>query len=166
MTKSIPSSVKDVFCLDSRSPSGLSRLQPSGVCTPCGWMQGNGYWKVGFRRVRYYVHRICYYLHTGTDPVGFEVDHIDGNTANNSPTNLRVATASANQANQRLRKQNSSGYKGVSWHSARQKWRAQITVDKHYIHLGLHDTPQEAAQAYDSAAVELFANYAKTNEQL
>ena len=166
MTKPIPLSARADFCLDPVSPSGLSRKNESGILVPCGWLQSNGYWKVGYNRVRYYVHRICYYLHTGIDPIGFEIDHIDSNVGNNDPSNLRRVTVSANQANQRLRLQNSSGYKGVHWHAGRRKWQAQITKDKRYYYLGLFDTPEMAAKAYDTAANELFGNYAKTNGHL
>lgn len=166
MSKPIPSTVKEDFCLDPQSPSGLARRIASGRFAPCGWLQSNGYWKVGYKRRRYYVHRICYYLSTGVDPLLLEIDHIDGNTKNNSPDNLRAVSVSANQANQRLRDQNSSGRKGVSWHKARNKWRAQITANKSYIHLGLFDTLEDAAKAYDAAALELFGNHAKTNSSI
>jgi hypothetical protein len=166
MTKPIPPSVKEDFCLDPRSISGLSRKDASGNPIPCGWLQSNGYWKVGYKRSRYYVHRICYYLKTGLDPLQTEIDHVDGDTKNNNPENLRAVSVSANQANQRLRDQNSSGRKGVSWHKARGKWRAQITVDKSYIHLGLFDRLENAAQAYDAAAIKFFGNHAKTNTSI
>lgn len=165
-TKPIPESIATGLCVDPTSPSWLSRIAADGTKAHCGWLGKNGYWYVRYSGSRYLAHRVCYYLSTGTDPEGWEIDHIDGDTRNNNPENLRVASVSSNQANQRLRNQNTSGFKGVSWHSARRKWRAQITKDKRYIHLGLYETAEEAASAYDNAAAELFSSHAKTNATL
>jgi HNH endonuclease len=93
---------------------------------------------------------------------GEHVDHKDHNGLNNLENNLRVCTNMQNQQNGR--KQNrvtSSKYKGVSL--ARRKWRAIIQVDRKRIHLGYFDNQEDAAGAYNAAAVEYFGEYASLN---
>jgi hypothetical protein len=58
----------------------------------------------------------------------FEMDHKDRDRSNNRFSNLRLATTSQNQANVGLRKDNISGFKGVSWEKAQNKWRATIAA--------------------------------------
>src|SRR3990167_6476682 len=70
-------------------------------------------------------------------PDCLEVDHIDGNRLNNQYSNLRLASSSQNKINRGPRKDNRSGYKGVSWHKQRLKWTARIMADDKYQHLGL-----------------------------
>ncbi|MEG7750695.1 HNH endonuclease, partial [Listeria monocytogenes] len=64
------------------------------------------------------------YLHRQImgEPSGFEVDHIDGNGLDNRRANLRVASKTQNVRNQRIRQDNTSSFKGVSWSKRRQKW--------------------------------------------
>lgn len=59
-------------------------------------------------------HRVVWYLCTGEDPVGFLIDHIDGNTLNNNITNLRKVCHLENARNTKMSSRNVSGYKGVS----------------------------------------------------
>ncbi len=87
------------------------------------------------------------------------VDHIDGDTFNNSRNNLRVVSGAANAKNRRLNKNSSSGLKGVT--KAGKRWRAQIQADKKKRALGTYDTPQEAYDAYCKAAEELHGEYAR-----
>jgi AP2 domain-containing protein/HNH endonuclease len=96
-------------------------------------------------------------------PDGVEVDHRDGDGLNNQRYNLRIATRSQNQANQPLGRNSTSGYKGVSWHKGTGKWRATIFVSGRQIALGLYDQAEDAARAYDLAAIEHFGPYARTN---
>lgn len=81
-----------------------------------------------------------------------EVDHIFGNKLDNRKQNLRAATRSENQRNRPAPRHNTSGHKGVSRHRQTGRWRAEIQVDKKRRHLGLFDTPEEAAAAYAEAA--------------
>ena len=92
-------------------------------------------------------------------PVGFEVDHQDRNGLNNQKSNLRLATAIQNAANNSGRATRKSRFKGVMWDAERKKWRAQIRREK----LGRFETEEEAAHAYDKRAVEVWGEFAFTN---
>jgi hypothetical protein len=96
-----------------------------------------------------------------TDPqIG--VDHINCNSLDNRKANLRIADKKQNGSNTGKRRVNTSGYKGVSFHSASGKWLAQIVADKKWRYLGLHGTPELAHRAYCKAAEELHGEYART----
>lgn len=89
------------------------------------------------------------------------VDHIDGNGLNNTRVNLRVANSTENARNTRLRKDNTSGFKGVTWHKKNRKWRAVIKVDGGQKHLGMFDTLEAAYAAYCKAALHYFGEFAR-----
>lgn len=95
---------------------------------------------------------------SGTNAI---IDHIDHNGLNNTRSNLRITDMTGNACNRRKSKGNTSLYKGVC--SFRNKWRAQITINGEAIHLGVFDTQEEAALAYDAAAKEHFGEYALIN---
>jgi hypothetical protein len=94
----------------------------------------SGYLITQIKRKNYSVHRLIFMMHYGYLPE--VVDHIDGNRLNNSIENLRAATMQQNAQNSKLRKNNKSGIKGVSWHKKTNKWRVQISVNKKVVHFG------------------------------
>lgn len=99
-------------------------------------------------------------------PEGTGVDHIDRDGLNNKRANLRLATTSENQRNARRRIDNSSGYKGVAKYSAprsKKPWKAHIGVNGVSRYLGVFDSAEEAARAYDRAAVEFYGEFAHRN---
>lgn len=93
-------------------------------------------------------------------------DHIDRNPLNNTRSNLRVASFSENSRNRAATKRNTSGYKGVSWHKGCKRWQAGIHINGKFFFLGNFDTRAEAARAYDTAAKELFGEFAALNIDL
>jgi len=96
-------------------------------------------------------------------PSGLVVDHINGNTLDNRRKNLRIVTRSQNAVNKGLNSNNRSGYKGVNYDVARNKYVAFISVRGKMMYLGRFDSPELAARAYDAAAKEFYGAMAKTN---
>lgn len=91
------------------------------------------------------------------------IDHVNGDGLDNRRCNLRSADKSRNGANRGAPRQNTTGFKGVTWHKAAGKFAAQIEVLGRRQHLGLFVTAEEAAQAYDQAALEAWGAYAWLN---
>lgn len=105
------------------------------------------------------MHRIILDL---TDP-DIHVDHVNGNGLDNTRKNLRTATPSQNHANTERQRNNTSGYKGVSYAKDRNKYHAYIKVNGQRESLGYFSDPTEAARAYDTAARKAWGVYARTN---
>ena len=103
----------------------------AGTLTPKGYVKA----KIG--KKSYPIHRLVFLLHHGYLPD--VIDHIDGNRANNKIENLRSATKAENSANQKIRTTNTSGMKGVSWHSANKKWKVAICKNYVPIYLGTYE---------------------------
>lgn len=118
-----------------------------------GTVDGKGYLHVVVDRKFIRLHRLAYFLKTREVPK--EVDHIDRDPKNNAWSNLRACCRRTNLGNTR-NKNNTSGFKGVCFHKRSGKWLAQIKRNKKTKYLGLHDTPEAAAQAYALAAEKHF----------
>ena len=92
------------------------------------------------------------------------VDHRDGDKINNRRSNLRLATPSQNGANSPGRRTGVSGFRGVTPARMPGRWFAQITVNRKHLSLGVFDTPEEAARAYNAAALAAFGEFAVLND--
>jgi len=92
---------------------------------------------------------------------GQQADHINRLTLDNRKSELRLCTGSQNQHNAAKRTDNTSGYKGVSWHKRNKKWQARITVNGKDRYLGSFLTPELAHEAYCNAADELRGEFAR-----
>lgn len=130
---------------------------------PAGSIQ-KGYVLICLDNVKYYAHRLAYLIMTGEQPVG-EIDHKDSDPkdiskrSDNRWENLRLATSSKQKCNIGLRKDNTSGYRGVWWHKQCQKWCAEIRYEGVSYKLGLFLTEEEAYAAYCLKAAELHGDY-------
>lgn len=97
-------------------------------------------------------------------PKSVFVDHINGNGLHNYRTNLRISDPLNNQHNRRKHTKTRSKYKGVTkTHNQTNPWQARITVSGTLIRLGYYRTEENAARAYNSAAIEHFGEHANLN---
>ncbi len=96
-------------------------------------------------------------------PPGVHVAHVNGDGLDNRRANLRLSTPREDGARRRLNRNNTSGYRGVSWHAPLGKWRAGIVRRPLKLHIGYYATAEEAARAYDDKARELFGDGAYQN---
>jgi hypothetical protein len=72
---------------------------------------------------------------------------------------MKVANKTECAGSMRLNSNNSSGYRGVSWHSGNEKWLARLGRKR----LGSYSSLEDAARAYDAAARVRFDEFARLN---
>lgn len=125
-----------------------------------GTVYSHGYRVIRIDGHAYMASHIAVALMTGYWPAA-TVDHRDRNPSNDAWDNLRVATASEQIVNQKVRANSKSGVKGVSQHH--NKFRARVKVGGAFEHLGLFDTKEEAANAVQARRAELYGSFAEEN---
>lgn len=91
------------------------------------------------------------------------VDHIDGNGLNNLRGNLRLCNHAENSRNRKKNKNNTVGYKGVSFDKSHNIFRVDISVEGKRVFVGNYKKQEEAALAYDKKAKELYGEFANLN---
>jgi hypothetical protein len=115
-----------------------------------GSLDKDGYVIITLNAKKYRAHRLVWFYVYGKWPEN-EIDHINRIPRDNRIINLREATDQENQFNRGEQKNNTSGYKGVSWNKQNKKWLANIRVNCKTIYLGYFDDIQEASKAYRKA---------------
>ena len=107
----------------------------------CGKKAGSvdkqGYLIIRINKKAYKTHRLMFLYHYGFIPNC--IDHIDGNKINNNINNLREATRSQNGCNSKIKKNNTSGVKNVSWSKTNKKWVVQIRKNGKFLYRGFFD---------------------------
>lgn len=112
----------------------------------------------GKKATSVFMHRLV----AGAGP-GVQVDHLNRDGLDNRRVNLRLCGPEGNARNKKKQDGCESRFKGVSRGS--RVWRARITVCGRTQHLGVFDTEESAALAYDAAARRFFGEFARLNSQ-
>jgi len=115
-----------------------------------GRLNTQGHRQIGLNGKKYLAHRLAWWIYWGVWPE-FMLDHINGNPDDNRIVNLRPSNYGLNNQNTRLRKDNSSGCKGVYWVKRDRCWRAYIRLTKKAIHLGTFADKEDAIHARQTA---------------
>jgi hypothetical protein len=131
---------------ENRGPQWAGRV--------AGSINQDGYIQIRVDRRLYMAHVLAWYYSFEIWP-DRQVDHENGDPSDNRLNNLRLGMSYQNLGNSGKRKHNSSGFKGVSRHG--KKWRAEIA----HIKLGVFDTPELAAAAYERAAKIRYGEFAR-----
>lgn len=92
-------------------------------------------------------------------PKNMVVDHINGDTLDNRKNNLRICLHKENCKNQKIRKNNTSGIKGVYFSTEKRKWYSKIMLEYKTIHLGYFLTKQQALKERVKKEKEYFKEF-------
>lgn len=118
----------------------------------------NGYESVYVDGKNWRIHRLVFLMHNGYFPK--MVDHINGNRLDNRAENLRDADDSQNAHNAKLRRDNKTGIKGVSWNSDRCKWAARVNFKRKTYQVGYFEDIELAELAVQMAREKYHGAYA------
>lgn len=125
-----------------------------------GYLTRCGYRIICIDRVDYFEHNLIWFMAYGSFlELLYEIDHVDRYKANNAISNLRMATRGQNNANQKLRCDNSTGIKGVYRNTKTGKYVVQITVKRVIVHQSTHADLQEAAKVAKEVHEEHWGAY-------
>jgi hypothetical protein len=102
---------------------------------------------------QYLAHRLIWALCTGKWPAQ-QIDHINGNRSDNRIANLREVSNADNAKNASLSANNTSGVTGVWLDRRRNRWCAEIKINRRKVHLGSYSTREAAARARKDAEIE------------
>jgi HNH endonuclease/AP2 domain len=146
--------LQELFLYDNGNLVRRVSVKGSNAGTVIGTRRAKGYFVAMVDGKSYRVHHLVWMYHHGHFVP--ELDHINRDRGDNRIENLRPCTHSQNLGNSRARVHK---YKGVTFCKATEKWRAQMNG-----HLGRFDTIEEAALAYNAAAIEHFGEFAHLNK--
>ena len=122
-----------------------------------GHIEFRGYKVIKIMGKKYKAHRLVFLYHNGYIPK--VLDHIDNDRTNNRIENLRIATRGQNNQNAKIRKDNTSGVKGVFWNNRTQKWTAALQHNKQKWKKTF-DTLEEAKIEIESVRMKLHKEFA------
>lgn len=130
-----------------------------------GALAGNvnprGYRRILLDRIQLSANRVAWALFYGEWPdPAMEIDHANGERADDRIENLRMATPTQNRANSVNR---GDLPKGVARKFRSSTFSARIDSNGRSFYLGSFRTPDEAGHAYNKAAITLHGEFARLN---
>ena len=122
--------------------------------------------KEGYRYIHvdggfYRASRLAWLYVTGEWPE-HQVDHQNVNPGDDRWENLREASQSNNKRNNKQYKNNSTGYKCVTWDSDRLCYTVRVTANGKRLRLGRYPTAEEAYAAYVDKLPEIHGEFANS----
>ena len=135
-----------------------STLLPSGCVIWGGEITKEGYGRIRIAGERFGAHRVAIILDGREIPPGMEGDHRCHVRSCIEPSHLRVATRKKNAENLSLARNNTSGYRGVTWSKQKQRWQATVKHNNRTYSAGRHKTVEAAARAAEAKRRELYAD--------
>lgn len=146
---------RDMFTSDHACKSWNAKLAGKEAFTT--YMEG--YRKGKIFGIDHLAHRVAWAIHCGKWPKD-QVDHVNLTRDDNRASNLREAGVAQNMMNTAKLSKNTSGHKGVSWHSRANKWVAMIGLNGRSVYLGVYSDIKDARDAYRRAADKHFGEFA------
>lgn len=119
----------------------------------------HSYVVVGGKRYNILRHVLNFYKHNGYIPK--VVDHIDGIPGNDEPSNLREADKSRNMCNAKVRSDNKSGVKGVTWYPKTDSWKVSVTLNGKSYHGGYFKDLELARESSKELRERLHKSFAR-----
>lgn len=127
------------------------------------WAVGDGY-AIRSIRIAGKSYTLSMHRYLLPPPDGMFIDHINRNKLDNRRNNLRICTKSQNNTNREAPANNTSGYKGVSFHRRDKLWRARLFFKRKEIFVRYFKVKEDAARAYNEAAKKYYGEFAFINE--
>jgi len=119
-----------------------------------GCTRPDGYLVISIDGRSYRAHRLAWLYMKGAFPEEV-IDHENHMRSDNRKANLKAVSRQDNNKNLDKRKNNKSGFTGVSWNKGKNKWGAYIQINYKRTHLGLFDDLYDAVKARKAKEVEL-----------
>ena len=120
---------------------------------------GKRYWIIRWNRQALKRGHLIFFLGHDRWPRPF-LDHINGDSLDDRPSNLREATATQNAWNHKKRAKRSTLPMGVRLVPHSGRYQARIAYNKRMLHLGTYDTPEQAQEVYLAKRKELYREFA------